>query len=871
MKKRESPFQHLDKMLSLELRQHCADQLVIGGLAAYVTQRWQHEADADISNDDDRARVARITENLASYSSLSPDQRHEAIMSCRSILRELMAQPQAGEPAAQMPADKGQTEKAGEQPEPTADLPVMEPHVIRTVARPPRPAAAPRAYGLDASVTTLSGVSAGYAARLGRLGVHTVRDLLYLFPRRYNDFSHMKRIADLQIGAVETVVGTVWEVNNVTGRNGKVRTEALINDETGTIRAVWFNQPYMSNNMPRGQAVVLSGRIDVYLGRKVMESPEYELLETDDLLHTGRLVPIYPLTEGIGARWMRRLQKRVVDRWASHVVDYLPSDIRNQTGLPDLSHSLAQMHFPDSLEELERARRRLAFDELFLIQMGLMQRRRAWRQGIIGTPLRMHRDHLEQMIAALPFALTPAQRRVLQAILDDIGQAIPMARLLQGDVGSGKTVVALLAMLVVIANGYQAAMMAPTEILARQHFKTIVSLLIAIGRRLADEANTPLLDELDQAVNNNDLPDLVTIPPIPFLPAGVRLARLIGSLSESGKQAVREALAAGNVDIVVGTHALIEESVSFDRLGLAVIDEQHRFGVMQRATLRQKGYNPHVLVMTATPIPRTLALTMYGDLDISVIDELPPGRQIVKTKWLEQRDRERAYTFIRRQIEQGHQAFVICPLIEESEVMETKAAVEEYERLKTEVFPDLRVGLVHGRLRSAEKDETMARFARGELDILVATAVVEVGIDVPNATVMLIEGANHFGLAQLHQFRGRVGRGKDQSYCILLSDESRVLEDNPRLLAVEQTHDGFKLAEIDLEIRGMGEFFGTRQSGLPDLRVARLSDTAILELAREQAHALFEKDPDLTQPEHQALAQKVATFWQKPAGEGDVS
>jgi len=671
---------------------------------------------------------------------------------------------------------------------------------------------------------------------------------------------------------VETVIGSVGEVSNISGRSNRVRTEVLVNDESGTIKAIWFNQPYLATTFKRGTAVVLSGKIDIYLGRKVMESPEYEVMESDELLHTGRLVPIYPLTDGIGARWMRRLQKRVVDRWAPQAPDFLPASVREPAQLGGLAPSLSQIHFPDSAETLETARRRLAFDELFLIQVGLMQRRRIWQQGVVGTAMQVDRENLDELVKRLPFTLTGAQDRVMNSILDDISLERPMARLVQGDVGSGKTVVALLAMLVVVANGYQAAIMAPTEILARQHYKTIMSLLLSIARAVAG-APVAELEDLQMNLDANDLPDVVAMPPLPMLPKGLRLARLIGSLTETGKQEVREKLAVGQVDIVVGTHALLEESVAFDRLALAVIDEQHRFGVMQRSVLRQKGYNPHVLVMTATPIPRTLALTMYGDLDISAIDELPPGRQIVKTRWLEPRDRDRAYAFIRKQVQEGHQAFVICPLVEESEALDTKAAVAEHERLKSEVFPELRVGLVHGRLKAADKDATMAGFARGELNILVATAVVEVGVDIPNATVMLIEGANHFGLSQLHQFRGRIGRGKDQSYCILLSDTSRLLEENKRLEAIEQTHDGFKLAEIDLEMRGMGEFFGTRQSGLPDLKVARLSDTAILELAREQARALFERDPELAQPEQQPLAQQVASFWQKPADEGggDVS
>lgn len=866
MKNTDLTFHRLDRMLAQELRQQCTDQLVIGGLAAYVTQRWQQEAEADAVSDEERGMVTQAATALAHYSEQTAEQRQEAITACRSLLADLMRSAADRPPAPPPPAAEPATTSPGA-PATAPAVSSSDPRQAQA-GRAPRQASAPRAFGLEAPVTTVPGINVGFAAKLARLGVHTVRDLLYMFPHRYNDFSTMKRIADLEIGAVETIVGTIADVQNITGRANRVRTEAIVNDETGAVKVVWFNQPYLASQFRRGQPIVLSGKVDIYLGRKVLESPEHETLDTEDLLHTGRLAPVYPLTEGIGARWMRRLQKRVVDRWAGQAPDFLPPEVIEATQLPGLPDSIAQMHFPDNAERLERARRRLAFDELFVIQVGLMRRRRQWQQGIVGTPLTVDHAWLDELKAALPFSLTSAQERCLQVILHDITLSRPMARLLQGDVGSGKTVVALLAMLVAVGNGYQAAMMAPTEILARQHFKTLTSLLVGIA---AKSAPSPELAIIEHQIAANDLPDLLHVPGLPGRPNGVRLARLVGSLSDSSKQAVRDSLAAGNVDIAVGTHALIEGSVSFERLAFAAIDEQHRFGVMQRAALRQKGYNPHVLVMTATPIPRTLALTMYGDLDISTIDELPPGRQVVKTRWLEPRDRERAYTFIRKQVQEGHQAFVICPLVEESEALEAKAAVEEYDRLHTDVFPDLRIGLVHGRLKGSEKDDTMARFGRGELDILVATAVVEVGIDVPNATVMLIEGANRFGLAQLHQFRGRVGRGAAQSYCILLATESRVTEDNPRLLAVESTHDGFKLAEIDLEIRGMGEFFGTRQSGLPDLRVARLSDVVLLELARTQAEALFERDPDLVQPDNQRLVQRLHQAWRQPSGEGDVS
>ncbi len=405
-----------------------------------------------------------------------------------------------------------------------------------------------------------------------------------------------------------------------------------------------------------------------------------------------------------------------------------------------------------------------------------------------------------------------------------------MSRLLQGDVGSGKTVVAAAAMLAAVANGMQAALLAPTEIMAEQHFKTLSTIF-------ETQAHPP------------------------------RVVRLVGSMKNREKEEARTQIAAGEIDIAVGTHALIQEDVQFKELALAIIDEQHRFGVEQRGTIRAKGYNPHILVMSATPIPRTLALTVYGDLDLSIIDEMPPGRQEIKTKLLEPRERERAYALIRNQVKEGRQAFVICPLIEESESIDAKAAVEEYERLSKQVYPDLHVGLIHGKLRSAEKDDTMNAFHDHQIDVLVATSVVEVGIDVPNATVMLIEGADRFGLAQLHQFRGRVGRGEHQSYCLLLADKSGATSDE-RLRVIESTQDGFRLAEEDLKLRGPGEFFGTRQSGLPDLKIAKLSDVKILEEARTVAQELFDGDPELVQPEHKLLAEKVNEFWK---GKGDLS
>jgi ATP-dependent DNA helicase RecG len=552
-------------------------------------------------------------------------------------------------------------------------------------------------------------------------------------------------------------------------------------------------------------------------------------------IHTGRLVPVYPLTEGIKAKWLRRLIKRTVDYWTKRVPDYVPRQVRESLNLPDLETTLNQIHFPDNWKAVEKAQRRLSFDEFLLIQLGVLRQRRIWRSRP-GRALNANPALLEAFIASLPFTLTAAQKGTIDEIASDLREPQPMSRLLQGDVGSGKTVVAAAAMLIASASGTQAVLMAPTEILAEQHFKSLSALY-----QQADASKTP---------------DTFSLHP--------RVRLLTGSVTGTERQQVYADIASGAADVIVGTHALIQKGVEFKDLALVIVDEQHRFGVEQRAALRQKGHNPHMLVMTATPIPRTLSLTVYGDLDVSLLDEMPPGRQPIQTQWFLPRERERAYSFIRNQVEKGYQAFIICPLVEGSDRVEAKAAVEEYERLQKTIFPDLKLGLLHGRMKGQEKEAIMAQFHRKEMDILVSTSVVEVGIDVPNATVMMVEGANRFGLAQLHQFRGRVGRGEAKSACILLSDTPSE-ESVERLRAIESTQDGFKLAEIDLEMRGPGEFFGTRQSGMPPLRMAKLSDQRTLEEARQAAKDIFAHDPELQNPDHRLLSRKLAEFWQDQA------
>jgi len=713
--------------------------------------------------------------------------------------------------------------------------------------RPPAPGAGDRAVvdrRLDSSVASLRGVGSNLASRFDKLGVKTVRHLLHFFPHRHVDYSQTRLISELAIDAEQTIAATVWEAAEKTNRNRRRSTEAIVGDESGNVRVVWFNQPYLAKKLTPNSRVVISGRVSEFHGRKVFLSPEWEPVESGDLTHTGRLVPVYPLTAGLSPRTVRRIVKATLDRCLPELPDFLPEAVRKRARLLSLPDAIRQAHYPDSELGKSQARRRLAFDELLVIQLGVLARKRAWQEERTSFAFDADARCLEPFLKSLPYSLTGAQKRALAEIQRDLKKQKPMHRLLQGDVGSGKTVVATAAMLLAAANGYQAALMAPTEILAEQHYKTIRGMLDKATGQCSDREGVSTYDSL--------------------LPRPVAVGLLTGGLKETFKQEMQARIASGEINVVIGTHALIQKGVDFAQLGLCVVDEQHRFGVMQRLELRSKGGSPHVLVMSATPIPRTLALTLYGDLDLSIINELPPGRVEIKTRWISPAQRQAAYDFVRREVAAGRQAFIICPLIEESEAIDARAATTEYERLSLNVFPELRLGLLHGRMSSSDKEEVMERFRSGDLDILVSTPVVEVGVDIPNATVMLIEGADRFGLAQLHQFRGRVGRGHHQSYCLLVADTPSA-EAKERLSVLQRVRDGFVLAEEDLRLRGPGEFFGTRQSGLPDLKMARLTDMELLDLARSEAARLFEADPYLKQPEHAALAREVSRFWESEA------
>ncbi|MFI5252663.1 MAG: ATP-dependent DNA helicase RecG [Bacteroidota bacterium] len=706
-----------------------------------------------------------------------------------------------------------------------------------------------RGDGLKTPVQFIKGIGPKRAATLDSLGIRTVHDLLYYFPRRYLDLSRVEKIGALTslINSDEwvSVVGQVRSFQ-LMGRRFKQRFEMTLGDETGTIQLTFFqNAHYFKTAFQIGDTLAVSGRVTAFRNRPQMIHPAIDRLsgdkeegdDKDQYLKTAGIISQYSSSEELrivhlDSKGIRRIMKNALDMYLHELDDFLPSTIGKANNLIALRDAIKQIHFPGSDSELENARYRLKFDELFILQVLLALRRKHSTVDLPGIAFNVESKLARKLVDSLPFTLTKAQVKVIKDIAGDMKSARPMNRLLQGDVGSGKTIVAAVSMLIAIDNGYQAAFMAPTEILAEQHFHTLAKLF-------------------------------------KDLPVNVRL--LVSGQKKRLRTDILEDIQRGSAQLVVGTHALIQEGVEFGKLGMVVIDEQHRFGVMQRSILKEKGVVSHngrlypdVLVMTATPIPRTLSLTIYGDLDVSVIDELPRHRKPIKTVIRTESQQQSVYDFIRSEIISGRQVYIVYPLVEESEKLDLKAATESYEFLRTKVFIDCKVGLLHGRMAPEEKDSIMEEFKSKKLDILVATTVVEVGIDVPNASVMIIEHAERFGLSQLHQLRGRVGRGVEQSYCILMAPDwlgskvrriSSLNEDDDeqdrmiverRLSTMLKTTDGFKIAEIDLELRGPGDFFGTRQSGMPELQIANLiTDGEILTLARKEAFALIDRDPHL--------------------------
>ena len=868
-----------------EIRSGCKDSAVINGLGAYV-QLWVSNAEKLTLNPTEKQMLTSLADLFSDYETLSPTKRQEVVQSAIEQLEGTASENQKTSPtkkpaapatandlplfqslpsqSSKIPArpveraGKGKSQQTLFPPSPkgSGTSEAVKPSPSSFTVRPdsseshishPDPQSAPpeKVQVKDVPISTdpaslkfleteiqyASGIGPRRAARLiAELNIRTIRDLLEYYPRDYLDRGHFRSIYDVgRTGEYETIQGVVVNQSEFTpNRKGaKSVGKIAVYDQAGVAQLVNFGRRvgYLKNLLKVGTPVVVSGKFTRRNNEIQTTDFDFEVLEEEDadLIHTGRIVPKYTLTAKLTQRMLRQWTKTVLDGYAEGYPEILPLDIRQRNQLIDRCTALQEVHFPSSAGYKDAARRRLAFDEFFLLELGLELKKQRWKVEEKGIAFQVEGQLLDRFIEVLPFQLTNAQQRVIEEIKSDMANAQAMNRLLQGDVGSGKTIVGAVALLCAIQSGYQGALMVPTEILAEQHTYNLSELLE---------------------------------------PLGLKVVLLKSDLSKTERDEALAAIADGSAHVVVGTHALIQEGVEFHRLGLVIIDEQHRFGVMQRATLRDKGTTPDVLVMTATPIPRTLALTVYGDLNVSVIDEMPPGRQKITTRWVKEKDREKLYAQIEKEVQRGRQAYIVYPLVEESEKLEEiKAATEMADHFQTNVFPHLGVGLLHGRMRSVEKQDVMGRFKNREIDILVSTTVIEVGIDVPNATLMVIENAERFGLSQMHQLRGRVGRGTHKSSCHLISGP--MTDDGVRRVrAMTRTNDGFELAEADLEIRGPGEFFGTRQSGLPDFKIANiLRDASLLEIAKSEANQLAKSDPSLSQPVHQVLKEVLQTQW----------
>lgn len=684
---------------------------------------------------------------------------------------------------------------------------------------------------LNQPIESFRYIGPAYLKKLQRLKIKTLKDLFFHFPNRYNDFSNLKNISDVKIGEEVTIEGEIKEIN--TRKSFRKRlfiTDALIQDKTGTLKVIWFNQPYLEDTLKPGTIVSLAGKIKSSPDGMLLSSPIYEKIkEKGELKHTRGLVPVYPETEGLSSRWLRFIIYPLLKKNIKEFKEFLPEEILKKKKMPEIKKAIFDVHFPKTKEAADNAKKRFAFEELFLIQLIFQRQKRKLSQRK-SARLIPKKEYIEEFKKQLSFEFTSDQKKVLREILDDLQKESPMSRLLEGEVGSGKTIVAALSCFVTIKNNYQATIMAPTEILAEQHFKEILKTFGKLNIKIA-----LLTSEKCNIFQENKVKKIKPT-----------------ELIQKNKN--------GEIDILIGTHSLIQERLKFKNLGFVVVDEQHRFGVEQRAKLLINGNQktvPHFLSMTATPIPRTLALAFYSDLSISQIKELPRGRKKIITKIIPPSKKKEVYKFLEKEVKKEKRAFIICPLIEESEKLEITAAKKEFERLKEKIFPKLKLGLLHGKMKAKEKEKIMKEFKEGKIEVLVATPVVEVGIDVPKATVMIIEGADRFGLSQLYQFRGRVGRGKDQSYCFLFTD-SLAKTTKQRLKAIENAKDAFELSEKDLKIRGPGDFIGKRQSGIPDLTMSSLTNISLIKDAKEEVEKILLKDSQLKN--YPLLEQKLLEF-----------
>lgn len=690
---------------------------------------------------------------------------------------------------------------------------------------------------LTDSVAKLRMVGPIYAKRLEKLGIFTTQDLLYHFPFRYDDFSLISPISRLQIGETATVTGKLEKITNAFTKTGKKLQQATITDGTGSIEAIWFNQVYLVKTFKIGEKYNFSGKVEWFGRKKVMLSPEYELL-TSHPVHTGRLVPVYPETYGVSSKWLRSRIRTVLEIFGDQLEEFLPQEVLLQEKLISETEAIKQIHFPQNKNSVSLAKYRLSFDELFLIQLAALTRKNQWQKQPAKQKMTIDKEKINRFIENLPFGLTNAQQRCVEEILSDLYRETPMNRLLEGDVGSGKTVVAAIAAYTAFLNGYQTLLMAPTEILANQHFVTLHSLLSPLG--------VPI--ELVTGSRKSNY----RLPTTDYSKKEKNKDNKITRYQDNNKTIPK---------VIIGTHALLYQDFDPKRVGLVIVDEQHRFGVEQRTVLAQKGIAPHFLTMTATPIPRTIALTLFGDLDLSVIDEMPKGRISIKTWVVPNEKRNKGYEWIRSRIKNTpEQAFIVCPLIEQSETLvDVRAVTEEYEKLSKKIFPDLRLALLHGKIKSKDKEKILSDFKEGRLDILVTTPVVEVGIDIPNATIMMVEGADRFGLAQLHQLRGRVGRSNLQSYCLLFTENQnpKVVE---RLKYLEKTNIGMELAETDLRLRGPGEIYGIKQHGFPNLKIASFADLNLIQKTRTVAQKLIIENWSLIIADNSPLKRRLEKY-----------
>lgn len=867
-----SALETLAKILKQERQEGCHNKVVIGGLAAYGSDNWKKQAQTEARTPDHYVLAQELYDIMQAYGNITdktkrlerinymldrllgrqplPDAYEKYLSEAENIVnkaRDKQASARRSPSHERTPnrQERGARPSRGRSFSDNDDVSMLdnmmfsptstrksEPDIppMPSLARPPVIQRLPltleeaqeRLDALEQPITMLKGIGEATAKPImERLGIHTIHDMLHYLPRRYDDYTRLAPIRYLQAETVHTVIGTVDRAEVRVGRNNRKDFYIELIDDSGRLAVTFFGQHFLVRTIRKGNQIVISGKVSVFRQMLQMTNPEWEFLDAENL-HTVGIVPVYPLSEGISPRLFRRSVKQAVDNHTDSMPDPLPSATIARCELADYGWTLRHLHFPASIDHLNHARRRYVFDQLITLQLAILAHRREW-QSMPAVALTVTDDFLEPLIQAIfPYELTRAQRRAIEDIRQDVTRTTPMNRLIQGDVGSGKTAVAAVAMAMAMANGKQAALMAPTSILAEQHYRNLTETFAQMPQ------HRPVV------------------------------ALLTSALTKTERESVYRGLADGSIDMVIGTHALIQQGVEFKELAVAIVDEQHRFGVAQRAALRGKSHNPHVLVMTATPIPRTLALTMYADLDLSIIDEKPAGRKPVQTRLVLPVKRENAYQFVESQVQQGRQAFIIHPLVEPSETVDARSAVQAYEELQT-VFHRYRVCLLHGRMRPDEKDAIMHAFANHEYDVMVTTSVAEVGVNIPNASIIVIEGANRFGLAQLHQFRGRVGRGEHQSFCMLIPDNDTP-ESRQRLEAMEATDDGFKLAEMDWQMRGAGELLGTRQSGNLIFQLSDFVTPDLVTLAQREARTIYEDDPHLTHPEHQLLALRLQRY-----------